>query len=49
MEDNKISFEIKNNKVHVSLMNALHTLADFLQVISTGILQAMNSIVAAAL
>ena len=48
MEDNKISFEIKNNKVHVTYERPTLTLADFLQVISTGILQAMNSIVAAA-
>ena len=48
MEDNKITFEIKNNKVHVTYERPTLTLADFLQVISTGILQAMNSIVAAA-
>ena len=39
MEDNKITFEIKNNKVHVTYERPTLTLADFLQVISTGILR----------
>jgi hypothetical protein len=48
MEDNKIFFEIKDNKVHVTYEHPTLTLPDFLQVISTGVLQAMISIVAAA-
>ena len=48
MEDNKITVEIMKNNVQVTYERPALTLAEFLKVISTDILQAMNTIVAAA-
>ena len=47
LKDNQIYFNIKDGKVKLSMRENLN-LEDFLQVIQTGILSAMNSIVAAA-
>lgn len=47
MEDNKIYFEIKDNRVTVSFKDKTLNISDFIQVVSTGILSAMLSVVQA--
>jgi hypothetical protein len=48
MKDNQIIFEIKDNKVKLHDRNKSINISEFIQVISTGMLMAMNAIVAAA-
>jgi hypothetical protein len=48
MEDNQIYFNIKDNKVKISYKHKALTIADFIQVVSTGILMAMKGIVDSA-
>lgn len=47
MKNNQIYFQIKDDRVKISYKEAV-PFTDFLQVISTGVLTAMNSIVASA-
>ena len=48
MKDNQVFFNIKDNKVKLSYKDKSLTIVDLLQVTSTGILCAMQSIVQAA-